>query len=302
MTPAAVRLARAAGRVAILTAALVPALQAQQSDLAQARDLYASAAYEDALNLLNRLKASNAPLGYDPAVDQYRAFCLIALDRPEDAQHAIESVVAAEPMYHPSPAEFSPRVRSVFTEVRRRMLPAIIQERYLEAKASYDNALWEQAADQFRDVLAALGDPDLGSAAAQPPLADLAVLAAGFADLSTTRSAPPPPPPPVAAAEPAPIDATPIVYSGADANVVPPLTLNQQMPEYPEKVEIPRTGKVELVIDESGGVEAAAMIVPLGNRYDALLLAASRDWRYKPASLNGVPVKYRKIVRVALRP
>ncbi len=35
--------------------------------------------------------------------------------------------------------------------------------------------------------------------------------------------------------------------------------------------------------------------------YDRLVLAATRTWRYKPASANGVPVKYRKIVQINVR-
>lgn len=291
------RLVRFGGLVAIMMLGLSSIVRAQDADLAAARDLYASAAYEDALSMLNRLKSSNAPIGQDPAVEQYRAFCLIALGRPEDAQRAIEAVVAAEPMYHPSEAEFSPRVRSVFTEVRRRMLPSIIQQRYAEAKASFENKLWTQAADQFGEVLAAIDDPDVGAGAKQPPLSDLRMLAVGFEELAARTAAPPPPP--VAAAPAGPVP--PAIFSSVSANVVPPLALSQVMPAYPEKVVIPRTGKVELIIDESGLVETAMMTVSLTNMYDAMVLAATRTWRYKPATLNGAPVKYRKIVQISLR-
>jgi hypothetical protein len=294
------RLLRLVCLVAIMTLGLGSIVRAQEADLAEARDLYMSAAYEDALTMLNRLKTSNAPIGQDPAVEQYRAFCLIALDRPEDAQRAIEAVVAAEPMYHPSEAEFSPRVRTVFADVRRRMLPAIIQQRYAEAKASFDNKLWAQAADQFREVLDALADPDVAAAAKQPPLVDLRTLAVGFEELSAKIAEPPAPPPVAVAAAPAP-PVAPAVYSAANSNVVPPLALNQAMPAYPEKVIIPRNGKVEITIAETGEVETAMMTVPITNMYDAMVLAASRNWRYKPASLNGQPVKYRKVVQIALR-
>ena len=294
------RLLRLAGLVGIMTLGLGSVVRAQEADLAVARDLYMSAAYEDALTVLNRLKTSTAPIGQDPAVEQYRAFCLIALDRPEDAQRAIEAVVAAEPMYHPSEAEFSPRVRAVFADVRRRMLPAIIQRRYAEAKASFDNKLWAQAADQFGEVLAALADPDVASAAKQPPLSDLHTLAVGFEELSAKIAEPPAPPPVAAPAAPA-LPVAPAIYNAMNANVVPPLALNQAMPAYPEKVVIPRTGKIEVTIDETGLVENATMTVPITNMYDAMVLAATRNWRYKPASLNGEPVKYRKVVQISLR-
>src|SRR5688572_15682251 len=106
---------------------------AGQDALAAARDLYAAAAYEDALTVLERLRAD----GGDQVrvVDQYRAFCLLALGRAADAQQAIEAVVAAQPLYQPSGDEVSPRVRAAFTEVRKRMLPGIVQQTYATAKS-----------------------------------------------------------------------------------------------------------------------------------------------------------------------
>ena len=119
--------------------AAVPAAAAPSDDtLAAARDLYASAAYEDALAVLNRLRAPDGRPDEGRAIDQYRAFCLLALGRNAEAERAIEAVVAAEPMYHPSDADVSPRVRSAFSDVRRRMLPNIIQQKYAVAKAAYD--------------------------------------------------------------------------------------------------------------------------------------------------------------------
>jgi len=47
-------------------------------------------------------------------------------------------VVTAEPTYLPTDSDASPRVRSAFTTVRRRMLPAIIQQQYGQAKAAFD--------------------------------------------------------------------------------------------------------------------------------------------------------------------
>jgi hypothetical protein len=111
---------------------------AQDADLTAARDLYASAAYDDALSVLNRLRSSEHPASQSRAIEQYRAFCLLALGRPADAEQAIEAVVAAEPTYTPGDGDASPRIRSAFTAVRRRMLPSIIQQKYAQAKAAFD--------------------------------------------------------------------------------------------------------------------------------------------------------------------
>src|SRR6478735_7848374 len=111
-------------------------VRAEQDSVAAARDLYASAAYEDALAVLNRIPG-NGRVDDTRAVEQYRAFCLLALGRAAEAEHAIESLVSADPMYRPA-SDLSPRVRAAFTDVRRRVPPTIIQQKYTQAKAAYD--------------------------------------------------------------------------------------------------------------------------------------------------------------------
>jgi TonB family protein len=282
-------------------------VRAQESgDLAAARDLYASAAYDDALAVLNRLRSTDHPPGQSRYIEQYRAFCLLALGRASDAEQAIEAVVAAEPTYLPSDSDASPRVRSAFTTVRRRMLPAIIQQQYGQAKAAFDRRDFAAAAGGFRQVLAALADPDVAAEAQRPPLVDLRMLAVGFEELSSKAVAPPPPPlvPRVAApnaVEGPSIPAPPRIYNAGELNVTPPVPLNQVLPGFPGVVVIPRSGKMEIVIDESGTVESATMIGTVTAAYDRLALTAAKTWRFRPASLDGTPVKFRKIVQITIR-
>src|SRR3954454_10651859 len=90
------------GVVGALLLATVPVSAADQESIAAARDLYASAAYEDALAILNKLPASGRPADETNAIEQYRAFCLLALGRQAEAEHAIEALVALEPGYRPA--------------------------------------------------------------------------------------------------------------------------------------------------------------------------------------------------------
>ena len=46
----------------------------------------------------------------------------------------------------------------------------------------------------------------------------------------------------------------------------------------------------------------ALMRVGVSNVYDQLALAAARNWRFRPATMNGMPVKYRKAVQVTIKP
>jgi len=283
----------------VLTAASV---QAQDGELAAARDLYASAAYDDALAMLNRLRSSDHPPSQLRAIEQYRAFCLLALGRAADAEQAIEAVVTAEPSYNPSDSDASPRVRSAFTTVRRRMLPVIIQQQYGQAKAAFDRKEFAAAADGFGQVLAALEDQDVAAEAKQPPLSDLRMLVLGFAALSARAATPPPPPPPVQVAAPPPSPpAPPRIYTAADSNVVPPGTISQVLPSFPGQAVVPRAGMLDVVIDEAGAVESAVMRTSVTSTYDALVVAATNSWRFKPATVNGTPVKFRKIVQISIR-
>jgi protein TonB len=277
---------------------------AQDADISAARDLYASAAYDDALTMLNRLRSAEHPASQSRAIEQYRAFCLLALGRAADAEQAIEAVVAAEPSFQPGETDASPRIRSAFTTVRRRMLPSIIQQKYAQAKVAYDRKDFAAAADGFAQVLAALADRDVAVEAKQPPLSDLRTLAGGFQELAAKAAAPPPPPlpaPVVAAAAPPPPPAAPRIYTGGETGIVPPVVVNQALPPFPGQVIIPRNGKLEVIIDESGAVESAVMTGSVNQNYDAMVLTATKAWRYRPATLNGLPVKFRKTVQITIK-
>ena len=59
-------------------------------------------------------------------------------------------------------------------------------------------------------------------------------------------------------------------------------------------------GLLEITIDEQGRVINATIRSPLHPVYDSQLLVAARDWKYRPAILNGQPVKFRKLIQVAV--
>lgn len=308
---------RAWAGVALLAVIVTwPAVVIAEDSLSAARDLYAAAAYEDALAALDRLRAGSTRADENRAVDQYRAFCLLALGKSSEAMQAIEDVVSADPSYHPSESDVSPRVRAAFTEVRRRLLPDLAQKKYVQAKASFDRKDYRVAAESFGQLLDLFADPDLAPAAAKPPLTDLRVLALGFRDLSAQAIAPPPPPAPaplpasaaVTAAAVPPPPPPPIpdpprrIFASSDTNVLPPAAIRQELPPFGGTIYRPVLGVVEVVVDENGGVVSAAIRAPMNIVYDRQVLTAAAGWRYKPALLDGVPVKYRKFIQVALTP
>ena len=74
------------------------------------------------------------------------------------------------------------------------------------------------------------------------------------------------------------------------------------LPAFPGAVFKPILGLIEVVIDEAGVVSTATMRGSVNASYDKQVLSATQGWRYKPATLNGTPVKYRKLVQIALTP
>jgi TonB family protein len=278
---------------------------AAPESLANARQLYASADYKSALTMLNALLAASPSPQERQSIELYRTFCLVAIGNTDEANKAIEAMVSRDPLYRPNMDDVPPRLRTVFSDARKRLLPALIQERYIIAKTAFDRADYKIAAEGFTQVLIALSDPDIAPAAKQPPLADLRVLASGFSDL-TVRALTPAPVPvvPLTVQAPPPPAAMPpraaVIYTQDDKSVVPPVPVRQDMPPFTGRTPFDRVGVIEVVIDPSGAVESASMVQPSEPLYDQRLLAAAKNWSYRPARLDGAPVKYRRRIQINL--
>jgi hypothetical protein len=266
-----------------------------------ARDLYASARYDEALAVLNDLRPADAAnaLTDRKSIEQYRSLCLLALGRGSEAESAIAAVVTADPSYLPNEGEASPRVRSAFSDVRRRLLPEIAGKRYLDAKASFDRKDHATAAQQFKGVIALIDDPDMGGR-----LPDLRTLSAGFLDLAVAALAPPAPKP-AAVPEPPPAPVVPKpdpnrIYTMGDKDVTPPVIIRQEMPAMTPamKSQSKDRGVIEVVIDELGRVSFAAIRSAVHPIFDTTLLGNAREWKYQPATFAGKPVKYRKMIQI----
>jgi TonB family protein len=290
--------------VALASPARAQLRDGRENPLSAARDLYASARYDEALAVLNGLQPTNDGGGSDrKSIEQYRSLCLLALGRGTEAESAIAAVVTADPLYMPNETDASPRVRSAFSDVRQRLLPEIASLRYAAAKAAYDRKEYATAEEQFRDLVNLLNDPQMGGR-----LSDLRTLATGFVDLASAAAAPPEPkraepalpPPPVAALS---VESRPPhVWTGDEPGVTPPVPVRQDVPRVPTLIaaQARERGLLEVVIDEQGRVSGLTIRLSIHPMYDAQLIAAAKDWRYKPAMAGGVPVKFRKVIQVTV--
>lgn len=292
----------------------VPA--AAQEPIAAARELYAAAAYEDALDILAKMRETQPAVASTDAT-VLRAFCLLALGRQAEAKGAIEDAITERPTWVPAEDEVSPRIRTAFREVRRNLLPTVARDLYQSARADFEKKELVSAAAKFSDLIKVLEDPDV---AQDQTLADLRLLADGFRTLSASAanvataaaagSAP-------GTSLPNPGESTPPVgTSGAGAPssarqaaseallpVTPPEIINQQLPPWRGTGSLTRvdySGALDLLINEQGQVESASLRRPVHPLYDDELLRVARTWTYKPAMRGGKPIKFQKTLIVRL--
>ena len=275
--------------------------------LAQAKDLYATAAYDEALAVLDRLQTNASPKDSTP-IAEYRVFCLLALDRRVEARRTIETILSDNPLYVPPADLASPRIQTVFRETRRQVLPTIVREKYTAAKAAFERKD-PRAGEQFEAVLTLLDDPDVQNV---PALSDLKTVVSAFRDLTKAMAdAQPPPLPgvPSPAAQAPNVMTTGIdpntVYTVEDADVVPPAVLTQRIPRWaPKGAQATQefNGTLRVLVDEYGKVTAATLEARTHPIFDADLLKAVRGWKFSPATKQGKPVRYMKIFNIRLTP
>lgn len=287
--------------IVVLSAAVASqALAGQEDPLRIARDLYASAAYEEALTELTKVRTDAAM----PETDAYRAFCLFALGRTREAEAVAETMLRKDPLMALDLRDASPRIEEMFAGVRKRVLPQVIRDQYRSARA----VAIEKAPDaeaQLTRVRNMLAEAET-IGAWDETLADLRVLVEGFLDLSRAGAQTAPPvetstAPPVEAPPPGTAPDTSRTYSAADAGVVAPVAVSQPAPYVPPALldlvrRLRRVGALDIVIDARGSVAEVVVRQSVNSAYDTLIATAARSWKFRPATKDGTPVKFAKTV------
>ncbi len=273
----------------ILTVSLASSSAAQVSEV-DYKTLYAAAEYDKALEVVASLDGVEA--------QQYKALCLLALGRQADASTAIEALVNSSPTFIPSSEDAPPRFVELVTKVRQKLLPTIARRVFAEGRDRYTDKKNDEAVKRFSLVLTLLNDPAFSDANTKQ---DLETLAKGFIDLANATAVPvkvvaappePLPPPPVA---PAPTAAPP--------KVVPPIALTQEVPPMPTDLASRADAKLVLVvlIDETGKVTSATVKESAHPVYDRLVSQATRNWKYTPATRNGMPIPSEQVVTIQVK-
>jgi TonB family protein len=78
------------------------------------------------------------------------------------------------------------------------------------------------------------------------------------------------------------------------------------MPPWRPRSEVERArqflGALDVIVDEQGDVISAVIGKTVHPTYDADLLRMARTWKFRPATKNGVPVRYRRTFEIRLGP
>ncbi len=296
--------------VLVVTAQVLPRAQ---DPLSAARDLYASAAYEDALSTLSRMEAASTAPDVARQVDEYRAFCLYALGRTREAESVAETIIRREPLSRLEAVDASPRLETMFMDVRRRLLPSLIREQFRTARSAIDRKSFTAAEARLSETRLMIQEAEkLGLK--DDALGDLSVLVDGFlgliqsasesrpaaGDASVATNAQPAGAPRENAAAPTPAGAhsaapEPSAAASPASNAARAYTIGDQQLQAIARAVHAR-GILEVVIDETGRVVDTTIRQSLNVTYDPLVLRSAREWKYQPAVKDGVPVRFIKTI------
>ncbi len=275
---------------AIAVAGTLVSAQSQDSLELRVRDLYASAEYDQALTAIGDSQ--------DPAAQQYRALCLLALGRQADAEAVVKQLIASTPEFSLSAEDMPPRFITLFAQQRREIVPGVLRKLFAEAREDYRAKAFDRALPQFKRVLALAAEPEVRDAEG---VDDIRLLAESFIDIATVTGATKPEAVASAGAAPgAPSPATARVRRAPQ----PAAAIRQEMPPWPPNfpVRTALSGSVRIRINTSGRVMSAVMVRSIEPRYDARVLAATHFWEYRPATENGVPVDSESVVEININP
>jgi TonB family protein len=281
---------------------LVGATASAQEPLTKAKALYDAAAYEEALTVLAAESL--------PEAQQYRALCMLALGRAEDATGAVELLVSSTPTFEPSAEDVSPRFVTLVTEAKKKLLPGIARKTFNEAREQFKTGDREAALKKFDLVVTLTSSPEFKDST---DAEDLRTLASGFIELANATAS-------LAAhadartSAPAPTDTLTTVpiaeaptpaetVATQPAEVIQPVVIRQTIPPVPSGISGlgSPTASVRVEIGADGKVVNATMQQPSHPLYDRQVLQAAREWLYSPALLNGRPVPSEKVITIQLR-
>ena len=91
------------------------------------------------------------------------------------------------------------------------------------------------------------------------------------------------------------------LFDSRNVDVTPPATVRLQLPTVADNAAWnEEAGVVEAIVSARGDVERVKLLSPPESVHQAMILSAIKTWRFRPAELHGLPVRYRQLIQVAI--
>jgi hypothetical protein len=191
-----------------------------------------------------------------------------------------DSIVMRSPFYQLDPSRSSPEALSAIRSSKRVLLPALARRHYLAARAAFDSSDYSLAIAEGEDALALLNDADIGAAPAdlKSDIPNLLALASAVRTAEEER-----------------------IYTIADPGVTPPRPLGRQLSTASlSRRLLQPTGRLEILVGRSGGVEVVKLDTPSNGYHDRMMVSAAKAWHYRPALRNGKAVRFNLVMSIHL--
>jgi hypothetical protein len=91
------------------------------------------------------------------------------------------------------------------------------------------------------------------------------------------------------------------IYTIADPGVTPPRPLGRQLSTASlSRRLLQPTGRLEILVGRSGGVEVVKLDTPSNGYHDRMMVSAAKAWHYRPALRNGKAVRFNLVMSIHL--
>ncbi len=214
-----------------------------------------------------------------PRDSERRATALIAQGQSAEAAMVFDSLLLANPLYEPKASDLTPESLTAFRNSQKLLLPVLAQRGFDRAKAAMATGDVERALAAARETSDILERPAAESVLHLRDDVQRILDEAGAAKAAADE----------------------IVYTRADAGVVPPRAISRQFPATtPNGVPAHRVGTLEMIIGKEGNVEFVKLHTPLNRYHERMIVSAAKAWIYRPATRGGKPVRFRLTVTINL--
>ena len=91
------------------------------------------------------------------------------------------------------------------------------------------------------------------------------------------------------------------LFDGRNVDVTPPAAIRPNLPTVADDAAWnEEAGVVEAIVSARGDVERVKLLSLPESVHQAMILSAIKIWRFRPAELHGLPVRYRQLIEVAI--